>query len=76
MEHELQGQQYICTVTSKTSGKREFVYRLTKFPLFLSLTVHYFYIKLSSFTEVLSIRIVLSRCYCCYMIESRHVLKT
>ena len=45
MEHELQGQQYICTVTSKTNGKREFVYRVTKCPLFLSLTFHYFYIR-------------------------------
>ena len=53
-----------CRVTFSTNGKREFVYRVTKFSLFLSLTVHYFYIKLSSFTRrVLSIRIVLSRCY-------------
>ena len=39
------------------------VYCVTKFPLFLSLTVHYFYIKLSSFTQDLSARIVLRGCY-------------
>ena len=42
-EHELQEQR----VTSTTNGKRKFVYRVTKFLLFLSLTVQYFYIKLS-----------------------------
>ena len=52
-----------CRVTSTTKGKREFVHCITKCLLLLSLTVHYFYIKISSFTQVLSIRIVFSRFY-------------
>ena len=45
------------------NGKREFVYHLTKFSIFLSFTVHYIYTKIGRFTPILSTKIVLSCLY-------------
>ena len=39
------------------------LYHVTKFSLFLTFIVHYFYKKVNYFTPVLSIRIVLSSCF-------------
>ena len=36
------------------------LYHVTKFPIYLSFTVHHFYLLISRFAQFLSIRIVLS----------------
>ena len=59
-ENYVYGRRNFTTKVKRHVYAREDLYQVTKFPLCLSFTAHYFCIQTSSFTQFLSIRIALS----------------